>query len=369
MKKTNRIKGLCLVLVLVLLLAACGNGGGGGDAPEPSGDLLAGIDAYAVIMEIEGGRPVLWEEFFFDLHNCRTILETHAIVADWDELFEGQDLYENVSYNEFAIRYAIDAALDRRAVEILFTQELGEVLEEEFYDEVRAFFKEHHGMDEEDFQEFLRESFLTEAVFRYINEVMTMHDLAMTLLYGPGGVDVSDEAVEALIEDYEVLRAKHILIDMRDLTEEEEAEGTAFAMSLYEELQTLSGDEMLERFEEMMAAYGEDPGMFGNPDGYTFQPGMMVEEFTAGTQALGLYEVGPPVRSFFGYHIILRLPPQRDATIMQPDGSQSRTIQVLAARVQFDRALEAIREGLEYQLTQLGLEIVPSEIFFDAHDS
>jgi len=168
-------------------------------------------------------------------------------------------------------------------------------------------------------------------------------------------------AVDAFVESEGILRAKHILIDTRELMAEEQVEANAFAIALFEELQALSGDELLERFDEMMADYGEDPGMLTNPDGYTFGPGAMVREFTEGTEALGLYEVGPPVQSTFGYHIILRLPVQADDFVMMPGGAQP--LSSMIAWAQADFALERVKDGISYELMPIFSQIVPGEVF------
>jgi hypothetical protein len=64
-----------------------------------------------------------------------------------------------------------------------------------------------------------------------------------------------------------------------------------------------------EDFDMLIAAYGEDPGMAWNPDGYTFTAWQMVEEFEQGTRDLEIGEISYPIRSQFGYHIILRVEP------------------------------------------------------------
>jgi len=67
-----------------------------------------------------------------------------------------------------------------------------------------------------------------------------------------------------------------------------------------------------EDFDVLIATYGEDPGMEGNPDGYTFTAGMMVPEFEQGTRELEIGEISGLVRSQFGYHIIKRVEPNPD---------------------------------------------------------
>jgi len=79
-----------------------------------------------------------------------------------------------------------------------------------------------------------------------------------------------------------------------------------FAQEIYERL--LDGED----FDELMETYGDDPGMRDNPEGYNFAGHQMVQEFTDGTLALEIGEFGPPVRSEFGWHIIMRIEPDPD---------------------------------------------------------
>jgi len=373
-------KGLCLFLALVLclgLFAACSGsdggssyigGNGGDDTPPRSGGMLAGIDAKELMIEMDG-TPILWEEVFYDLQSVRRMLEGQSPVEDWDDIFRDQTFFPGeVTFNEFAVLFAIDAAIGRRAMEVLFTDKLGERLEDGLYEEVRQEIMFGQNLDEDTFHLFLESYSLTEDVFRYFNESMAMHARAMEIIAGVEGERVSDESVAVFVETEEILRAKHILVSVLDenrdpLSEAEQAAANTRAYALFEELDTLSGDEQTARFEEMLAAYGEDPGMEANPEGYTFAPGAMVVEFTEGTMALGLHEIGPPVRSNFGYHIIFRLPVERTAILAMPGSGQPAPIQLLAAGAELERRLEEIREDLHYTIMPRLDTIVPSEIF------
>ncbi|MCL2843730.1 MAG: peptidylprolyl isomerase [Oscillospiraceae bacterium] len=371
-------KVLCLLLALLLLVgsfAACSgteeptepigteestteeNGETEETTPAPSGGLLAGIDPTAVVLEIDGFDPVLWEEFHYELQRCRSIIENMGIIVDdWDAVFDDQPIFdETLTYNEFVIRFAIDATLERRAVESVF-EESGATIDPDFYEEIRAMYLEEMG--EEEFLDLLTEHFMTEDLFIRLSAISEMYFAAYEALTQEGGL-VSEEEVETAIAEEGILRAKHILIAA---DEEGDAAATQRADELYQELQGLSGDELYTLFDELMAEYGEDPGMVGNPDGYTFMPGVMVPEFTEGTEALDYGEVGPPVRSDFGYHIILRLPVDPDAVVMSPHGGQE-TVHSMLAGGQIERLLEEAQAALVYETTALLDQIVPGEIF------
>lgn len=102
----------------------------------------------------------------------------------------------------------------------------------------------------------------------------------------------ADAGFEAWQRETDLMRAKHILLSDQQQAQE-----------VYE---TLKSD--LSRFDELMIQYTEDAGTMENLDGYLFGPGEMVPEFEAAVQALAPGELAAPVKSDYGYHIILRLP-------------------------------------------------------------
>jgi parvulin-like peptidyl-prolyl isomerase len=381
-------RGICLFLATLLcvgLLAACGGGETPApeetpteveatpaetpapeETPEPAAPVAfdgtwAGIAVDTVVIDMDI-RPVLWGEFFYDLQSYRGFLESWELVTDWDAVFEGHE--EGLTFGEAALAHAVTMALQRRAIETIFTETLGETLEEGFYEEVLESIMAGNAMNEAELEALMHANFLTDDVFRYISEVTAMQEAVLAGLFGEGGEDVPQAEIDDFVAAESLLRARHILLSTRneinqDIPEQERAVVTAHAIALYEELQSLSGAAQIARFDEMLAAYGEDPGMLANPTGYTFGPGVMVEEFTAGTLALALNEIGPPVASFFGYHIILRLPVERDALVMQ----WNETVQSAVARQALDREVEAAKADLVYERMPIFAELVPSEIF------
>lgn len=107
--------------------------------------------------------------------------------------------------------------------------------------------------------------------------------------------------------------AKHILLSTKDVTTGQEysdakkAEQKALADGIIALIQATPSPAT---FNSLLAQYGEDPGMTSNPNGYLFTDGDMVTEFENAVKALKIGSCSSvPVKSDFGYHVILRLDP------------------------------------------------------------
>lgn len=109
------------------------------------------------------------------------------------------------------------------------------------------------------------------------------------------------EITEDMKKDYfkkNFRRAKHVLIMVDDDTDDAAAKAKA------EEILTKAKNG--ENFDTLVATYGEDPGMEGNPDGYVFTDGTMVQEFQDGVDSIKPGEF-TMVKTSYGYHVIERL--------------------------------------------------------------
>ncbi|MFA5575684.1 MAG: peptidylprolyl isomerase [Tissierellaceae bacterium] len=108
-------------------------------------------------------------------------------------------------------------------------------------------------------------------------------------------IDISDDEIEEYFEYYkddlsqkEEVRASHILVD-----EEEEANAIYDKLSNGESFEDLAA----EHSKDGSAHYGGDLGYFGR--------GQMVKEFEEASFSLDIGEISTPVKSEFGYHIIM----------------------------------------------------------------
>lgn len=121
----------------------------------------------------------------------------------------------------------------------------------------------------------------------------------------------SQEVLSAYAESMDLLGAKHILISTTDpgtggqIRSDEEAKAIAETV-----LDGLNQSPSHQQFDNLMSLYNEDPGMQSYPQGYLFTKGEMVEEFEAAVRALAVNSYTlQPVKSSYGYHVILRVDP------------------------------------------------------------
>ncbi|MDL2254497.1 peptidylprolyl isomerase [Ruminococcaceae bacterium OttesenSCG-928-I18] len=127
--------------------------------------------------------------------------------------------------------------------------------------------------------------------------------------------DVQEE-IEPVDGTEEAAEAESDTSEAPALSEEEAEE---LAKERAEDLEAIlrdaeaSGADIEVLFDEMMWAYGQDGGVESNPDGYTFGKGEVAEEFYQAAIALEPGEFSEPIKTDFGYHIIMRLPLNEDA--------------------------------------------------------
>ncbi len=118
---------------------------------------------------------------------------------------------------------------------------------------------------------------------------------------------IADKRVTATESDYaEYVKAKHILVKTTSygLSEEEKAKQEADAKAKIEKIaaEIKAG----KKFEDAAKEYSDDPGTKdkGGELGW-FRKGEMVPEFTDAAFKLNPGEMSEPVKTFYGYHLIL----------------------------------------------------------------
>lgn len=343
---------LSLFLSLSLSLAACGDRadespspsdgeespGVSQDVGSPSGspaleDVAAYTQAVAqvdpdTVMFTVNGREVTAEEYFYWLsYNCyyyESMMQSFGMELDLDE-----DLGEDGTVGDFLKGESRDMAAFYMVLMEQKAEEMGFGLTEEQraeWEQSKTEYRQEWG--EEEFALYLRQLGLSEAVFDRVGQSNYLYEnLCEMLVPMP-----TREELDQYIQDNEICRAKHILI--RTVTENEDGtlsffrggsptneDGTdytgtadeynAAAKAKAEDIlaQIGSAGDVQTKFDELMFANSEDTGLATSPDGYTFGPGEMVEQFETGTKELEYGQISGLVESDFGYHIILRLEP------------------------------------------------------------
>jgi len=125
-----------------------------------------------------------------------------------------------------------------------------------------------------------------------------------------------------------------------------------------------------EDFTTLITLYGADPGMETFPEGYTFVIGDMVEEFEEAVLTLEIGEISQPVRTMFGYHIILRVEPDPEnvmtgSRFFAGDGDDElfgakHILIEVDRRSPDDKMFEAIFAGFEVMIEAAEVEFLPA---------
>lgn len=290
-----------------------------------------------VVMTVDG-RDVTWQEYFYCFYNQAMGMEqnfqmyqAYGMAMGWESQANeaGQtfaDLVDESAENTLRSLMTVESLAEEKGVTL--NEEEEAQLEAEHKDNITYFCGEDG--TEEDLYAFLETMYLPKDFYsRLIRHSYTAQAILRT-----ESEKLTDEEVLAWMEENGILSANHILVGTMNLTtgealdEAQVVEKTALARQIAEELQAIEDPEAREkRFLELKEQYCEDGG------DYVFGPGVMVEEFYNGAQALAEGEVSDPIQSSYGYHIILRRPLKADDTVMSASGTQSARETIMSERV------------------------------------
>lgn len=156
---------------------------------------------------------------------------------------------------------------------------------------------------------------MTLTEYQRMAEVNILLDEMRNAKYGAEGELAEEAEVIAYLQDANYTSANHILLMTMDpntgdeLDEAAAAEKKEKADEIYAELSAITDtEELVKRFKELKAEYCEDGGAAAFPDGYTYIPNTMVAVFEDTANSLEDYGLSEPVKSDYGWHIILRMP-------------------------------------------------------------
>ena len=280
------------------------------------------------VMTVDG-VDVSFDEYMYYLNAAASTLISYYQAStgggvDWD----GVCIYDKTKTNaEWCINEALYNAAQGcvimskgKSMNALPTDEQLKSLE----DNISNIRKNYEESDDPDaaFADALNGQGFTLESFKAVNKINFTLGNIFTSLYGENGEKLSDEKLQAYIDENGFMTSAHILFrtkedvegengqtTQKELSDSAKAEKKAQAEKLCKELKAIKDDtQRKEKFFEYMKEYSEDPGKESFPNGYCFTEGTMVEEYTDTTKALKNYEVSDVVESDFGYHIIMRLP-------------------------------------------------------------
>lgn len=256
-----------------------------------------------------GKSRISADEYTFYLNNVKAQMEG-------TELSSEEDWQTNEIEGKKAIELAREKALETAVNNVAYI-EVGKALGIKMSSEDKKNIEENKKRfvtqmgSEENYKQFLKTQGIDDGFIKMLCESMFYSSELTEKIKEEA--PVTDEEISAYFAENEAdlnvryRHAKHILILTKNMTTGEE-----FSEQDSENAR-LKAEELLKRvrsgedFDALAEEFSEDPGLAGNPNGYVFGDGEMMEEFENGTDELAVGETGL-VKSSIGYHIILRLP-------------------------------------------------------------
>lgn len=379
----KRNLSLLLVLAMVLFaLAGCSSTevhSYSEDEAAATEDIFAyALSAYPADKQVAtiDGTPVYWNEYAYNLASIGSQIASYSEqeTMDWNAVF---DEGGGETYGETLTEAAVQGLIQYHVIEAKAAEngikfdEAGETYVQDLIDQTKNSLAGEDATDAE-FEELLKTYYVDTDVMRYQAKIQYLYEKLFDKLFGENGEKLSDEDVDAYIEDSGYLNAKHILWMTTDdegneLSEEEKQAQLQKAQAAAAELQAIADDAAREaRFDEIMNAESEDPGLAYYPDGYVFTTGEMYEEFENGTAALEPYQVSDVITSVSGYHVILRLPLNADTVVDQDNDGNDVTIRYAAAYAAFNDLADSWMDDADV-VWESGFETPDLDKIFSKH--
>ncbi len=320
-------------------------------------EKLYSLHAPEEIVGSVDGRDITWDEYFYWLHNWGTEAESYIqMMAYYGQSMDWADKLSSDSEDtlaDYVVELANDYARQFAVIEAA-AEEYGAALTAEDEQEIAAQLQSTiqsaigEGATEEDFNALLKESYISREMYDRVVKSDYLVNAIYSALYGEKSEKITEDEALRYLEDKGYLYASHILFMTIDPTTYEAldaetiAQKQALAEKAYAELCAIDDpDELVKRFAELKEQYCEDSGKTLKPDGYVFTPGTMVEEFENAVKALEVYELSEPVKSGYGYHVILRLPLSAETVLGYADDDTPVTARDACADEQFNALMTA----------------------------
>ena len=325
--------------------------------------LYALHDPAEVVMIVDG-KDITWGEYFSWLYMSAMQTEqyfvsmgNYGVPLKWsDAVGEDGSTYADaaIAGGENTLRQLMTILGYAESQGVAASQETLDAIQAQRDSDKKATVGEEG--TEEDFAAYLHSLYRSEEAYQRATTANYLNIQNYTDTYGAAAEKVSEEQALSYLKEQGYLRANHILLSTMDLQTGEAldeatvAEKEALAQKLVTELQAIQDpEELVERFRELKEEYCEDSGKTAYPDGYVFLPGEMVTEFEEGVTALADYGLSQPVKTSYGYHIILRLPLSADAVVSYDNTGAAVTGRSLFASYDYAAGLDAYLENLSVE--------------------
>jgi len=389
-------KFLALLLAALLLMGVfAGCGTEKEEEPAPAGETETETEAEASASDIEGideNNSALGEAVERDFVSIRTAMPLDTVVARaGDREITWNEYYYWMQYTVYQVEQSLGGILDFNAVvsddsdktfadyilnsvetsilqycaldsvcreyNVTMTNETKEAMQTEM-DNYEEYVMTATDMELEDYLETIC---MNMELLEYLNGCSYLVDDAFVKLYGENGADLSDAEVLAYAEENDYIQIKHVLYtktddEGNDLSEKDIAKQRSAAEKAREEL--LSASDRSTRMDEL-AADSDDPGSANYPEGYVFTYGVMVDEFEDAAYGLEVGEVSDVVETDYGFHVLLRVPLDVNASYAKTgDG-----LRYNASVALFDQLLESHLEKIEVKREQVLTDLDLQELF------
>jgi len=343
-KRNAAFRGIAAVALACLLagaLSACGGKDDGGLPGEGQGEPVASYQ----------GKTVTDVEFNKYLTLVELTSPTEAMYVELFPDYKEQVLERYIIYKEYAAKATGDEVKEAGETAATFKEQLDEVLKDE--------------TTKDTYKGILDKSGLTSKEAERMLKMLISAEMAIDRKYQEIKNAVSEDEIRAEFEkapsDYNIVTVRHILVSTTDSSTGEEVRTEEEALARAKEVRAklIAGGS----WDELAAEYSDDPGSKMNGGLYADAvAGGWVEEFkqAANTQPVGV--IGEPVKTVYGYHVILVEKREEAAFETLSQETKNALLETIAAprlNEQMQREIDAL--GIEISLPREETEDAPAE--------
>ncbi|MBM6937562.1 peptidylprolyl isomerase [Pseudoflavonifractor phocaeensis] len=307
----NMTKKLLSGVVSAALLAGVLSGCSSQPAEDDVAYKAAGIARDTVVATVNG-QKIPAEDYLFWLQQSITNIQYYGYLTSDDWTTEQLGDQNGVDYVKSDALTAVTyyATIAQKAEEngISLSEEDKTAVQENMDDIEAALAAQNITL-----QMYLDAQCISQEGMIKMNELYYLSQDLIQAFQEGGPLDPGSDAVTAFADENGLYRVKHILLSTRDaegndLSEAEQQAILEEANALVAELR--AADDLETAFDAAMNERSDDSrnddGTLAYPE-YVTSSGQMVEEFETAALALQPGQMSEPVKSPYGYHIILRL--------------------------------------------------------------